>query len=674
MGMARSARSSPARATRASSRTSAASSRPSGTFDPGVARGRGRLRHRRLGRARSEWCDGRVGLWGESYYGFTSLAAAISGHPAVRVHRARRHRAPTGGASGTGGGALQLNTAGYWAIAMDDAEYADLIAVDPWHLPLVGNGGGGRAGAARTSGTSSTASRTTTGGAARAAPSAARGARARCSPGAAGTTTSSARSCTTTRDPGDAHRARDRAPAGRAVGPRGQRRAHRPRRLRPAAAAPGSTAGTPTRRSSTATCCDDRQRLRPRGRRSRCSRWAQRAGSASAAWPPPACDADADTTCAAGGVLSPSPPDGGRGAGHLSLRPRRPGRGDGRRQLLGALRRARRPPAARAAAGRRHATRRRRWTDDLELTRAGDGGAVRVDQRARTPTSRSRCVDVFADGTVNPIQDGIVRARYRDGMAAPAPVDPGAHRPRTSSTCSRPATSSRRGTGCRWTCRRAASTATTATRTTAGRTAREPADGRGTRRSTTRPRIRRTSCCPSCPPLLTAAGGHRPDPPCSPERLFCRTLQPFRRPAPCARMAGSRTFSMHRARSSLQPPSRVQQPVPSGAGSGTRGASRRRPPARCLVKREFAPAAPSERATGATCCGASVARGRVVAGRRLQQPTAEDPDQLCRAHVGTDPQDPSHECTLRSRLIDDPRLPPHRHRAHVPQVPAESCR
>ena len=29
--------------------------------------------------------------------------------------------APTGAASGTGGGALQLNTAGYWAIAMDDA-------------------------------------------------------------------------------------------------------------------------------------------------------------------------------------------------------------------------------------------------------------------------------------------------------------------------------------------------------------------------------------------------------------------------------------------------------------------------------------------------------------------------------------------------------------------------
>jgi putative CocE/NonD family hydrolase len=33
--------------------------------------------------------------------------------------------------------------------------------------------------------------------------------------------------------------------------------------------------------------------------------------------------------------------------------------------------------------------------------------------------------DVFADGTVNTIQDGIVRARYRDGCSAPSLVEPG---------------------------------------------------------------------------------------------------------------------------------------------------------------------------------------------------------------------------------------------------------
>ncbi len=34
--------------------------------------------------AAQAWCDGRIGMWGESYYGATSWAAAISGHPAVR--------------------------------------------------------------------------------------------------------------------------------------------------------------------------------------------------------------------------------------------------------------------------------------------------------------------------------------------------------------------------------------------------------------------------------------------------------------------------------------------------------------------------------------------------------------------------------------------------------------
>ncbi len=83
-----------------------------------------------------EWCDGRVGLWGESYYGFTSFAAAISGHPAVAciapgdIGLDRR-------AAWLRQGAFLLNTTGYWAMAMDDQEYGDVTGVDPYHLPLV---------------------------------------------------------------------------------------------------------------------------------------------------------------------------------------------------------------------------------------------------------------------------------------------------------------------------------------------------------------------------------------------------------------------------------------------------------------------------------------------------------------------------------------------------------
>ena len=56
------------------------------------------------------------------------------------------------------------------------------------------------------------------------------------------------------------------------------------------------------------------------------------------------------------------------------------------------------------------------------------------------------------------------------------------------------------------------------------------------------------------------------------------------RAAACAAPGGSLTFSMHRARSSLSPPPRVQRPALRGL-RGTRGACRRRPPARCLVFR-----------------------------------------------------------------------------------------
>ncbi len=86
--------------------------------------------------AAQPWCDGRVGLWGESYYGATSYAAAISGHAAIRaiapgdIGLDRRR-------SWFRGGALQLNTTGYWAMAMDAQAYADVSRIDPYHLPLI---------------------------------------------------------------------------------------------------------------------------------------------------------------------------------------------------------------------------------------------------------------------------------------------------------------------------------------------------------------------------------------------------------------------------------------------------------------------------------------------------------------------------------------------------------
>jgi len=85
--------------------------------------------------ARQPWSDGRVGMWGESYYGMTSLAGGIGQHPALKAI-----------APGNitldlypivfRGGAFCLNAMGQWALAMAAQGYNDLSGVDVRHLPL----------------------------------------------------------------------------------------------------------------------------------------------------------------------------------------------------------------------------------------------------------------------------------------------------------------------------------------------------------------------------------------------------------------------------------------------------------------------------------------------------------------------------------------------------------
>ena len=84
---------------------------------------------------RQDWSNRRVGMWGESYFGFTAYAAAASSHPALCCIApgnitVDRYRATFRG------GALQLNTVGVWAIQIAAREYQDLHALDLWRLPL----------------------------------------------------------------------------------------------------------------------------------------------------------------------------------------------------------------------------------------------------------------------------------------------------------------------------------------------------------------------------------------------------------------------------------------------------------------------------------------------------------------------------------------------------------
>jgi len=82
------------------------------------------------------WCDGRIGMVGESYYGMTQFAVAPLGHPNLRCI------APGNSSADIyrfvhPGGAFAQTTAGLWAWEMHGRHNLDPCLFDPWHLPLV---------------------------------------------------------------------------------------------------------------------------------------------------------------------------------------------------------------------------------------------------------------------------------------------------------------------------------------------------------------------------------------------------------------------------------------------------------------------------------------------------------------------------------------------------------
>ena len=85
--------------------------------------------------ARQPWCDGRVGMTGESYFGHTQWAAAASHHPALRCI--------SPGDMGCDvyallyeGGALALGSTALWACDQARHAYINWLRFDTRHLPL----------------------------------------------------------------------------------------------------------------------------------------------------------------------------------------------------------------------------------------------------------------------------------------------------------------------------------------------------------------------------------------------------------------------------------------------------------------------------------------------------------------------------------------------------------
>lgn len=85
-----------------------------------------------------DWSNGDIGVMGESYYGHSTLMAAVSGHPAIKaispanITLAREKQ--------TRDGAFPMQASGLWTLDMDDivnGQYQDTEQIDRYHLPLI---------------------------------------------------------------------------------------------------------------------------------------------------------------------------------------------------------------------------------------------------------------------------------------------------------------------------------------------------------------------------------------------------------------------------------------------------------------------------------------------------------------------------------------------------------
>ncbi len=81
------------------------------------------------------WCDGRVGMTGESYYGYTQWAAAAARHPAL-VCISPGDMGVDVQAMVYQGGALALSTLALWACDQAQRRYINFFRFDTRHLPL----------------------------------------------------------------------------------------------------------------------------------------------------------------------------------------------------------------------------------------------------------------------------------------------------------------------------------------------------------------------------------------------------------------------------------------------------------------------------------------------------------------------------------------------------------
>ena len=85
--------------------------------------------------AKQPWCDGAVGVMGESYFGYTTWAMAIGRHPAIKA-ACPGNTTVDMYTSAFRDGALCYNPYGVWALWISGRRFRNYLRADSYHLPL----------------------------------------------------------------------------------------------------------------------------------------------------------------------------------------------------------------------------------------------------------------------------------------------------------------------------------------------------------------------------------------------------------------------------------------------------------------------------------------------------------------------------------------------------------
>lgn len=87
--------------------------------------------------AKQPWCDGNIGMTGESYFGYTQWAVAPLNHPNLKCIVPATTATDIYGVWIYNNNAFCMQTLGVWAYSMDAKKYRNELRLNSWHLPLI---------------------------------------------------------------------------------------------------------------------------------------------------------------------------------------------------------------------------------------------------------------------------------------------------------------------------------------------------------------------------------------------------------------------------------------------------------------------------------------------------------------------------------------------------------